>query len=71
MSRYPEGTPAPAGSVITVEIALDGVDFIALNGGPMYKFSEAVSLSVDCVDQAEVDFLWEALTREGKAKPCA
>ena len=49
--------------IVTFELA--GVPYIALNGGPMYKFNEAISLSVDCADQAEVDNLWEKLTSNG------
>ena len=53
------------GSVVTASFELDGQHFIALNGGPYFKFSEAVSFSVDCEDQAEVDRLWDALTADG------
>lgn len=65
VSRYPEGGPAPAGTAMTVEFELAGVKFIALNGGPHFKFTEAISLSVDCEDQAEVDHLWNELTQDG------
>ena len=67
ITRYPEGTPAPAGSVMTVEYQLAGVEFIALNGGPHYKLSPAISLSIDCENQVEVDELWEKLTAGGGA----
>ncbi len=64
--RYGEnpdlGTP---GTVMTVQFELNGQTFIALNGGPQYKFSEAISLMTDCEDQAEVDKLWNALTADG------
>jgi predicted 3-demethylubiquinone-9 3-methyltransferase (glyoxalase superfamily) len=63
--RYGEGGPGPNGQVMTITFELDGLHFTALNGGPMYKFTEAVSLQVDCADQAEVDRLWEALTANG------
>lgn len=65
VSRYPEGGMGPAGSVMTVEFSLSGVDFVALNGGPMFQFNEAISLTVDCEDQAEVDFLWDKLIVDG------
>ncbi len=63
--RYPEASPAPAGTAMTVEFTLAGVRFVALNGGPVFQFTEAISLSVNCEDQAEVDHLWEALTADG------
>ena len=65
MSRYPEGGPAPAGAVMTVAFKLAGIEFIALNGGPIFKFTEAISLTVDCEDQTEFDFLWDKLTSDG------
>jgi predicted 3-demethylubiquinone-9 3-methyltransferase (glyoxalase superfamily) len=71
ISRYPEGSPNPAGTVMTVEFQLDGRDFIALNGGPHFKFTEAISLSVSCETQAEVDELWAKLTAGGEEGPCA
>jgi predicted 3-demethylubiquinone-9 3-methyltransferase (glyoxalase superfamily) len=65
ITRYGEGAPAPKGTVMTVEFALDGQEFIALNGGPYFKFSEAVSLTVDCKTQGEVDEFSEKLTQGG------
>jgi predicted 3-demethylubiquinone-9 3-methyltransferase (glyoxalase superfamily) len=65
VTRYPEGGMGPAGTAMTVEFSLAGVQFVALNGGPIFKLSEAVSLSVDCEDQAEVDFLWDKLIADG------
>jgi predicted 3-demethylubiquinone-9 3-methyltransferase (glyoxalase superfamily) len=65
VTRYPEGAPAPAGTVMTVEFQLAGVQFVALNGGPHFKFTEAISLTVDCENQAEVDELWSKLTQGG------
>ena len=71
ITRYPEGGMAPAGTVMTVEFMLAGVEFVALNGGPMYKLTEAFSLSVECEDQAEVDFLWDKLlTDDGSPSMC-
>lgn len=62
--------PGPGGKPMTVEFHLAGVPFIALNGGPHFKFTEAISLSVDCADQAEVDDLWEKLSAGGAPSRC-
>ena len=64
-TRYPEGAPGPAGEVMTVEWELDGQRFVGINGGPEFKFSEAVSFAIDCEDQDEVDYYWEKLTDGG------
>jgi len=64
-ARYPEGSPAPAGSVMTVEFELDGQRFIGLNAGPHFKFNEAVSFVIECDTQAEVDSYWSKLTSDG------
>jgi predicted 3-demethylubiquinone-9 3-methyltransferase (glyoxalase superfamily) len=69
-SRYTESGPGPAGSVMTIEFELDGVPFIALNGGPHFKFTEAISLSVDCETQDEIDHFWEKLTEGGQPVQC-
>ncbi|OII60304.1 hypothetical protein BJP40_10795 [Streptomyces sp. CC53] len=69
-SRYPEGTPQQAGTVMTVEFELDGQQFIALNGGPQFTFNEAISLSVVCEDQEEVDYYWSRLCEGGEEGPC-
>lgn len=63
--RTGDAGPGPKGSVLMVAFTLDGQSFQALNGGPRYKFNEAISMSVDCKDQAEVDRYWNALTRDG------
>lgn len=60
----------PAGSVMTVAFQLDGQDFVALNGGPHFKFTEAISLVVNCETQAEVDELWEKLSAAGEKGRC-
>jgi predicted 3-demethylubiquinone-9 3-methyltransferase (glyoxalase superfamily) len=65
ITRYGEGGPGPKDSAMTVEFQLDGRDFIALNGGPVFKFNEAISFSVDCETQQEVDELWAKLTADG------
>ena len=73
VSRYPDDGPSgkKKGSVLTVEFEIDGVTIVALNGGPAFKFNEAVSLSIDCDSQAEVDRYWTALTANGGEEgPC-
>jgi predicted 3-demethylubiquinone-9 3-methyltransferase (glyoxalase superfamily) len=64
-ARYPEGSPAPAGSVMTVEFELEGKRFIALNAGPHFKFNEAISFVIECENQEEVDHYWGKLTSGG------
>ncbi|MGW1543484.1 VOC family protein [Streptomyces sp. NPDC002309] len=71
IARYGEGAPRPAGSVMTVEFTAGGQKFVALNGGPEFKFSEAVSFQIPCADQAEVDHYWAGLTEDGgEPGPC-
>jgi predicted 3-demethylubiquinone-9 3-methyltransferase (glyoxalase superfamily) len=65
ITRNSEVGPGPAGSVLLVNFQLEGQEFIALNGGPEFKFNEAISFSVDCQTQAEVDELWAKLTADG------
>jgi predicted 3-demethylubiquinone-9 3-methyltransferase (glyoxalase superfamily) len=65
VARYPEGTPGPAGEVMTVEWELNGQKFVGINGGPQFQFSEAVSFMISCKDQEEVDFYWDRLTADG------
>lgn len=65
VSRYPEGSPGPAGSVMTGQIQLAGQEFILLNGGPLFKFTEAISFVVNCESQEEVDRYWEKLIAGG------
>jgi len=60
----------PAGSVMTVSFELDGQAFTALNGGPMFKYSEAISFQIDCKTQEEVDYYWEKLSKGGEEQPC-
>jgi len=64
-SRYPEGTPGKAGTVMTGTFQLEGQEFMALNAGPEFKFTEAISLFVSCENQQEVDDLWNKLTADG------
>lgn len=63
--RGSEGGPWPKGSVVTIPFELEGRTYIAFNGGPLYPFTEAFSMSVTCADQAEIDYLWGALTAGG------
>lgn len=70
MTRYGEAGPGPAGSVMVAEFELEGMRFTALNGGPMFKFTEAISLVVDCKDQAEVDYFWSRLSEGGQPGQC-
>jgi predicted 3-demethylubiquinone-9 3-methyltransferase (glyoxalase superfamily) len=62
--------PGPKGGILTIAFELDGQRFVALNGGPQYKFSEAVSFVVRCETQAEVDYYWEKLTAGGQEIAC-
>jgi len=64
-TRYGPGSPGPEGQVMTIEFELDGQPITALNGGPHFKFTEAISMTVSCEDQAEVDRYWTALTANG------
>src|SRR5216117_4226524 len=71
MTRYGEDGPRPKGSVMTVEFTLDRVEFVALNAGPQFKFTEAISFSVNCEDQDEIDYFWEKLSADGGSTgPC-
>ncbi|WP_326595130.1 VOC family protein [Streptomyces sp. NBC_01803] len=71
IQRYGEAGPGPVDSVMTITFELPGQRFIALNGGPEFSFTEAISLSVDCADQEEVDTLWAKLTEGGGEEgPC-
>jgi predicted 3-demethylubiquinone-9 3-methyltransferase (glyoxalase superfamily) len=70
VTRYGDAGPREAGTVMTVTFELDGEEFVALNGGPEFKFTEAVSLQVNCDSQEEVDRLWDALSDGGEPGPC-
>ncbi|MFH8491404.1 VOC family protein [Streptomyces longisporoflavus] len=70
VAHYGEAGPRPAGTVMTVEFELDGQPYRALNGGPQFTFNEAVSLAIDCADQAEVDHYWAKLSEGGEEGPC-
>ena len=70
VTRYGDAGPGPKGSVMTVEFQLDGQKFIALNGGPQFRFNESVSFMVHCNTQAEVDRYWKKLTSGGEEVAC-
>jgi predicted 3-demethylubiquinone-9 3-methyltransferase (glyoxalase superfamily) len=70
VTRYGKAGPGPEGSVMTVSFELEGLQFTALNGGPEFKFNEAISFVVDCRSQEEVDELWEKLSDGGEEGPC-
>lgn len=65
-----EGSRRPTGSVMTVTFEIDGQEFMALNGGPIFKFTEVVSFIVKCETQQEIDEMWEKLSQGGKTGPC-
>jgi len=70
VSRYGDAGPGPKGSVMSATFQLEGQEFYALNGGPMYKFSPAISFFVDCKTQEEVDTLYDKLSAGGEKEPC-
>lgn len=70
VTRYGEGGPGKPGSVMTATFELEGLEFIALNGGPDYKFNHAISFVVNCEDQAEIDEYWAKLTEGGQEVAC-
>lgn len=70
INHYGDGAPMPKGTVLTVRFQLDGQDYLALNGGPMFKFTEAVSFIVNCETQEELDRMWEKLSDGGQIQQC-
>jgi len=70
ISRYGEAGPGPAGSVLTASFELEGLEFTALNGGPHFKFNEAISFHVACESQDEVDYFWDRLGAGGQMQQC-
>ena len=70
VTRYGEGGPGPQGTVMSATFQLDGQDFFALNGGPQFKFTPAISFFVNCETQQEVDELWEKLSEGGAKIEC-
>lgn len=70
MTRYGDAGPGPKGSVMTVNFQLDGQEFVALNGGPQYSFTPAISFVIKCETQPEVDDLWQKLSEGGRTDRC-
>jgi len=70
ISRYGEGAPVPAGTVMTASFQIEGQQFTALNGGPLFSFTPAISFVIDCKTQEEVDHYWEKLTEGGEEVQC-
>jgi predicted 3-demethylubiquinone-9 3-methyltransferase (glyoxalase superfamily) len=70
VSRYGEAGPGPKGTVMSATFQLDGQDFFALNGGPQFAFTPAISFFVNCETQQEVDEMWERLSEGGKKERC-
>ncbi|HUA73192.1 MAG TPA: VOC family protein [Solirubrobacteraceae bacterium] len=70
VARYGENGPREAGMVMTVQYELNGNPFLALNGGPQFQFDEAISFTVTCDDQAEIDHYWERLSEGGRESQC-
>lgn len=68
--RYGDQEPGPKGSVMTAHFLLEGQEFVALNGGPAFTFSQAISFVVNCETQKEVDRLWEQLSQDGEQQAC-
>jgi predicted 3-demethylubiquinone-9 3-methyltransferase (glyoxalase superfamily) len=69
-THYTDAVPDKAGTVLTVEFELQGQRFVGINGGPQFKFDEAISLQVNCKDQDEIDYFWEKLTEGGAESEC-
>src|SRR5947209_6803692 len=70
ISRYGKGGPGPEGKVMSATFQLEGQEFMALNGGPLFQFTEAISFFVNCETQEEVDELWEKLSADGEKSRC-
>lgn len=70
VSRYGEAGPGPKGTVMVAEFQIDGQEFVALNGGPRFKFTEAISFVINCETQDEVEYFWERLSEGGEKSRC-
>ena len=70
VSRYGDAGPGPKGSVMTVAFTLNGQDFVALNGGPIFKFNESISFVINCDSQEEIDYYWDNLLKGGTPSQC-
>src|SRR4029078_5947558 len=70
ISYYGEAGPRPAGTVLLVDFVLDGQEFTAIDGGPQFPFTEAISLLINCADQDEIDYYWAKVSEGGEEGPC-
>ena len=70
ITRYGPDMPLPEGTVLTVSFTLDGQEYVGLNGGPEFRFTEAISFQIICADQEEADHYWTRLTEGGEEGPC-
>jgi predicted 3-demethylubiquinone-9 3-methyltransferase (glyoxalase superfamily) len=70
ITRYTEAGPGPEGTAVTVSFRLHGQEFVAINGGPQFPFTEAISFTINCESQEEVDYYWEKLTDGGEPVQC-
>jgi predicted 3-demethylubiquinone-9 3-methyltransferase (glyoxalase superfamily) len=70
VTRYTESGPGETGTVMTVEFELEGQRFLGINGGPLFKFDEAVSFEIECETQDEIDYFWRKLTEGGEESQC-
>jgi predicted 3-demethylubiquinone-9 3-methyltransferase (glyoxalase superfamily) len=70
VTRYGDAVPSLKGKVLTMRFVIEGQEFLALNGGPQFPFTEAISIAIDCADQAEVDRLWARLSEGGSTGQC-
>jgi predicted 3-demethylubiquinone-9 3-methyltransferase (glyoxalase superfamily) len=70
ITYYGDSGPGPAGTVLTVDFLLDGQEYTVINGGPQFSFDEAISLLINCADQAEIDYYWAKLSAGGEEGPC-
>jgi len=70
INRFGEAGPGPEGTAMSVSFRLEGLEFFAMNGGPLYQFTPAISMFVDCRDQGEIDYYWERLSEGGSKGRC-
>src|SRR5689334_4407557 len=70
IARYGDAGPGPKGSVMTVAFTLNGQEFVALNGGPIFKFNESISFVINCDSQEEIDYYWDNLLQGGTPSQC-
>jgi len=70
ITRYGDAGPGPKGSVMTVAFTLNGQEFVALNGGPIFKFNESISFVINCDSQEEIDYYWDNLLQGGTPSQC-